>query len=259
MVKRISAMMKPWPKIKVSWLFLPYVLIVIHFHLTTIVSWMFLMILVHEGGHIMVANSYGVKIEKIIIYPFGIVADLANMDDYSTKIEWLIACAGPLFQVGMFILMNICYQYQYLSLHQLNYLQMLNVQLAIFNLLPIFPLDGGRMMRSLFHHFFPYKQAQWLTLVTSLLVFVFVGAFQFVSNPWKVIFLFLYAGYVYHEIQEMELQRLRFYFHRLYQTISYDTKIHTHNDLYRDKSNIIVHKKRRIHEKEWLKRLFHSV
>lgn len=252
-------MKKQWPRIKLSWLWSPYFVLAIRFHFFSLIVWTFFMIAIHELGHILVAQLYKVPISKISIYPFGILADLEDIDDFPTKVEWMIAFAGPFFQIISFILFNILYQYQFLSLNQVNYLQMMNGQLFLFNLMPIYPLDGGRIVRSFFHRVLPYKKAQWMTLAVSVVMAIYLVLQSWISKPWLLIFIVLYVGYMYHQLQEIEFQRLRFYFHRLYQDVNYDTKVHRHNDLYRDKSNILVYKNSRIREKEWLKRLFHSV
>ncbi|MCP9471677.1 MAG: site-2 protease family protein [Nitrospira sp.] len=117
---------------------------------------LFLSVLLHELGHCYVACRYHIPIERITLFVFGGVAQMRK-EAPSPRAEALIAVAGPLVSfvlggvcLGAALLLEITRQGS--SLHGMIVLCILlgavNLQLGLFNLLPGFPLDGGRILRA---------------------------------------------------------------------------------------------------------------
>lgn len=111
----------------------------------------FLSILVHEMSHALVARRYGIPVSSITLFLFGGVSNLGKDPD-SARQEFWIAAVGPITSLGIaaalgagyFILDPIDEGAAGISAH----LAFLNLTLGIFNLVPGFPLDGGRVLRS---------------------------------------------------------------------------------------------------------------
>jgi Zn-dependent protease/CBS domain-containing protein len=119
---------------------------------------LFASLILHELSHSLVARQFGLKVGGITLFVFGGVAEL-EQEPRSPKSEFWIAVAGP---VMSFALAALCYLLLQLvqdngvsgSLKAvLNYLGFINLILAIFNLVPAFPLDGGRILRAVLWHF----------------------------------------------------------------------------------------------------------
>jgi len=115
---------------------------------------LFLSIIAHELSHSVVARRFGIPMKGITLFVFGGVAE---MDDEppSPKAELLMAIAGPIASViigGMFLgLVTVASKLDWRGevIAILSYVGLTNIILAIFNLLPAFPLDGGRVLRAL--------------------------------------------------------------------------------------------------------------
>lgn len=114
---------------------------------------------IHELGHVVMGLIMGLKIEKIEIMPFGLsVSFKLNIDDYKKKIKKgnilqfkkiAIAVAGPLTNLAMLlIVLNTNINLKIVSNEVLAYA---NILIMLFNLLPIYPLDGGRILKELIH------------------------------------------------------------------------------------------------------------
>ncbi len=115
---------------------------------------LFLSIIFHEFFHSLVAKYYGVKIDGITLFIFGGVAEMKK-EMPSAKAEFLVAIAGPLssFLLAIFFLTLSYFWNQSLLpdtfVPLFTYLGWVNALLAIFNCIPAFPMDGGRVLRSI--------------------------------------------------------------------------------------------------------------
>lgn len=113
----------------------------------------FLCLLLHEFGHALVARHYRMPIRGITLFLFGGVAEIGD-EPPSPKSEFLVAVAGPAVSVALAVLLGIL---AWLGFEQgwpplvvigLGYLSAINAMVLAFNLVPAFPLDGGRVFRS---------------------------------------------------------------------------------------------------------------
>lgn len=115
---------------------------------------LFLSIILHELSHSLVGRQYGVSISGITLFIFGGVAEMQE-DSPSPKAEFLMAIAGPLMSIGLGILFYFLYKVSTYAKWPIplngviSYLSLINFVVGIFNLLPGFPLDGGRVLRSI--------------------------------------------------------------------------------------------------------------
>ncbi|HMT28056.1 MAG TPA: M50 family metallopeptidase, partial [Bacteroidia bacterium] len=118
---------------------------------------LFFCVTLHELGHALAAKRYGIKTKDITLYPIGGVARLEKMPEKPIQ-ELVVAFAGPLVNVIiMLLLLPFIYNFQFpenetekaLVIGAANFLPMLgmvNIWLALFNLIPAFPMDGGRVL-----------------------------------------------------------------------------------------------------------------
>ncbi len=113
----------------------------------------FASVLIHELSHAAVANRLGEDVRKITLFIFGGMAHLSG-EPRSASVEFQIAAAGPLTSIGLamifwFVDLGLPHvpDYQLWSA-MFRYLAFINLALALFNLLPGYPLDGGRLLRA---------------------------------------------------------------------------------------------------------------
>ncbi|MBK3333068.1 CBS domain-containing protein [Persephonella atlantica] len=112
---------------------------------------LFASVLLHELSHSLVAIRFGIPVREIDLFIFGGVA-MIEEEAPSPKVEFLVAVAGPVcsFLLSfLFFVIALTYPQDDLFNGIINYLMLVNFALAVFNLVPAFPLDGGRILRSI--------------------------------------------------------------------------------------------------------------
>lgn len=129
-------------------------------------------IIFHEFCHSLVARKFGMPMKGITLFIFGGVAEMGD-EPPTARAEFLMALAGP---VSSFFLSGVFYWLYQLGLNSdwpvpltgvVGYLSLINVVLAGFNLLPAFPLDGGRILRSILWG--AKQDLQWATRISARL------------------------------------------------------------------------------------------
>lgn len=159
---------------------------------------LFLSIIAHEFCHSLVARKSGMPMKGITLFIFGGVAEMGD-EPPSAKAEFLIAVVGPLSSIAIAAIFYGIYQVGIVSdwFQAINgvvaYLAMINGLLAVFNLVPAFPLDGGRILRSVL---WGWKgNLRWATRISSSIgswfgIFLIIMGFirilggNFVGGMW---------------------------------------------------------------------------
>jgi Zn-dependent protease/CBS domain-containing protein len=158
---------------------------------------LFFGVLLHEFGHSLVAMRYGYQIESITLWLFGGVARFTEIPE-DWKQEFTIAVAGPIVSilVGVvsyvgFVVLPLGDAVQFV----LGYLALTNVALAVFNMLPGFPMDGGRVLRALLARNRPHARATQLAAEVGKVFAFLLGLFGLFANLFLVaLAFFIYMG-----------------------------------------------------------------
>jgi len=161
-------------------------------------------VLLHEFGHAFAAMAFGIRTPDITLLPIGGVARLQRMPDHPWQ-ELVVAVAGPLVNVGIaaVLIFLLGQQLAWEHLERLNQpgvawlakLASVNIMLVLFNLIPAFPMDGGRVLRALLAMALPYGRATQIAATIGqglAFVFGFLGLF---TNPMLLfIAFFVFLG-----------------------------------------------------------------
>ncbi len=179
-----------------------------------LVSGVFFFVTVHELCHSLVAKRFGIKVREITLFPIGGVASMSKIPEKPVQ-ELLISLAGPASNVAVIlvfffplkILLGPGVLFHPLSTQSwpltFAYVYWINLALAAFNLLPAFPMDGGRVLRALLASRMGYHKATRIAVSLGhlfALAFVYFGIIKF-NIMLIVIAVFIYMAATNEEMQ----------------------------------------------------------
>ena len=159
---------------------------------------LFVCVLLHEFGHSLVAMRYGYEIESITLWLFGGVARFTEMPE-DWRQELTIAIAGPIVSLGLGVVAYLGFLLLPTALDPVKfvvgYLALTNVVLAVFNMLPGFPMDGGRVLRALLARSRPHAQATKIAAEVGKIFAFLLGIFGLFTNLFLIaLAFFIYIG-----------------------------------------------------------------
>ena len=173
---------------------------------------LFLCVLLHEFGHIFTARAFGVSTPYVTLLPIGGVAQLERIPEEPWE-EFLIAIAGPLVNVVITILLvfvaganlqpNAAVAVDSTQISMVDRLAIVNLFLALFNLIPAFPMDGGRVLRAALASRLGYVRATEISAAIGQFVAFALGFIGLMYNPILIfiaIFVYLAASSESHMV-----------------------------------------------------------
>ncbi|MGD0645350.1 MAG: site-2 protease family protein [Candidatus Bathyarchaeia archaeon] len=172
-----------------------------------LIAFLFVFVLFHELAHSVVARRYDIKVRKIVLYPIGGVSEIEEIPE-NPSIEWRMAAAGPLTSlilgaalVGINFLLPVKIPlFQKVSIifstgNILLDLGYLNLVLGAFNLIPAFPMDGGRVFRALLAERMKFSQATKYAAYIGRIFGIIMAVVGFLFDPLLIIIgVFIYVG-----------------------------------------------------------------
>lgn len=130
---------------------------------------LFVVVIIHELGHVAAASSFRWRVREIRLLPFGGVAEVEEAGDVPAWQELIVVLAGPLQNLLMIGAALLCQSIGIWSDDWASYFVVVNMMIGLFNLLPILPLDGGRLLQILLSTMLPYYRTLHLSYSVSLL------------------------------------------------------------------------------------------
>ncbi len=163
-------------------------------------SYIIVMILVilHEMCHLAMAFYFKFEISKIIVYPIGTCGIIDDLLYKSIKKDLIIILAGPLFHIFLDIILFIL---------NLNNIRMYNKIILLFNLLPIYPLDGAKLIMLMLQAIGDLKKAMYFTLKISLLSLSVLSIYYLQINTFFIIIFLIYNQFIFYRFIRLYIYR----------------------------------------------------
>ncbi len=198
------------------------------------------------------AFLFHIPIKEIYLYPLGGISRFYMDYNISSKIELLVLIMGPIFQqIAYFILLIIIPNKKEL-------IEYYHYHLLVFNLLPVYPLDGGKIVSLFLQVFFPFRISRKIIIIVSfLLVWILCFLYNSFTINKIVMFLFLMV-LIIREWRNIDIVYQRFLFERYLKKYHFSKKkiIYNEQNFWRDTYHMIKNKDNYMMEDEYLKKKY---
>ena len=202
----------------------------------------------HELGHIIMGIIFKWKIEKVIILPVSLQTIFNTKINNNKYEEILVTIMGPVFQTILFLIIK--------DKEILRY----NLMILLFNLLPIVPLDGFKLLKIIFYEIFPFIIVEYMSIVISFLTLISL----IILSKFNLIIILICVIFSFKTIKELENTKYiynKFLFERyLYNPRFSKTKnIKNRRYLYKNHNNTFFSQKYIINEQEIFSKMFDNI
>lgn len=182
-------------------------------------SILFLIVFIHELGHAAAARFFSWKIKRILILPFGGTCEVDEHGNRPIIEELVIVAAGPLQHIwlaaGAFLLETA----GLITMESALLFHKFNLMIFLFNLLPVWPLDGGKFLYLLLSARTPFLHAMKKTLISSVIMLTAIHLIMIIVAPFNlhlwIVVLFLYLS-LWLEWKQVRYAFMRFLLERYY-------------------------------------------
>lgn len=217
------------------------------------------LILVHEFGHYIVAKRLRFNVSEIVIYPYGGITKINDLINKDINSELLIAVSGIFIQLIFYFVIFISYRYGYIREYVMSLFYLYNRQIIVFNLLPIYPLDGSKIVNLVLYKFFNYDMSNKMTIGISIVTIVIIICLDIYNcNYSNIMIISVLINYLIDFYKKLKYLYNKFLLERYMYNIKYKkiSVIDSNNKLYKDRCHIIKTSNGYIKEDVYLRKYF---
>lgn len=211
------------------------------------------LIVIHELGHFLAAKSLGIETDSIYLYPLGGISRINIPLNIPIYKDILILIMGPVFQfISYYMLLYFFNDYELVTRYHIGIL--------LFNMLPIYPLDGGKLLNIIFTCIIPYKISYRIIIYISYLFnIILLFCNDKISINMILIYIVLIAIIRKEQLKESMVYN-KFLLERHLNNYKYKKSkiIKNVNSFYRTKNNILYDGKHYYDEKELLRKKYQN-
>lgn len=210
----------------------------------------FIILIIHELGHFFLMKLLNINVQSITIYPYGgMIKSNMLINTNSLKVI-LISLGGVINQLLLWIIIYIFFKLSFINIYYYNIFLKYNFFIMIFNLLPIYPLDGYKLLNSFFELFISFKKSIYISFIINIISLILFFAYLYiyrVSNYLIIVFLLVN---LFNYIKEIKYIINKFYVERIIYDLKYRGLISVNNKemMYKNRLNYICG----INEKNYL-------
>lgn len=146
----------------------------------------FIIILWHELGHFLMAKYFNWQVDSVVLWVFG---GVMKTDEHGTTHLYediLVTIAGPIQHLFIFLLLIGLQTFEFVSPALIQTIHFYNFVILLFNLLPIYPLDGGKLLFYLLSLYLPFRKAHYFIIIFSMISVITFIVIQLVFYPFTL-------------------------------------------------------------------------
>lgn len=212
--------------------------------------------LIHEMSHILVAKIFKLKINYIVLYPTGFQADIENLDHLKPIPQILVIIAGPLSYFITLFIANYLLKINTISVFGYQTILEYNFVILVFNLLPLYPLDGGKLLDIILATILDEKITRIVRSIISFFVLIIFASMVKTLGDLTM-FILLVLTFI-STIKNFKKDYFSYLIKRKFEKFKYPDKINNKLCIYRYKNNWFLKKSIFYNEQEIIKSILEN-
>lgn len=217
------------------------------------------LIIIHEMGHIVISKILSYKIDKVIIYPYGGFVKLNTRINTKIENDLLVAISGIIMQSIYFGIIFFLYRNGIVREYIYSLFLLYHKSMLIFNLLPIYPLDGAKIVNLILSKYFSFNIANYISIVISLITVIFFLYSDIYENNYSIILIIgVLMKNIYKFYKDISYIYNRFILERYLFKFNYKKKaiIKNKDKMYKNRVHIFNDNGKLMNEKEYISTFF---
>lgn len=201
----------------------------------------YLILFFHELGHLILMKYFKINIKSIIFYPYGgmIKSDmLINTNSYKVL---LISLGGVIIQILLFFISFLLYRFNIIPLDLYKLFLKYNTYIILFNLLPMYPLDGIKILSSILEIFISFKLSLIISIFFNFIVLILFFYYLYINSISNYLIIIFLVLSILKYIKSLKYIMNKFYLERILYKFNFKglKSINNINKIYKNKLNYI--------------------
>lgn len=201
----------------------------------------YFILILHEMGHYVFLRYYNIEVNHITLYPYGGMINSNMLINTNSKKVLIISLGGIFMQLFLYLIIFLIYSLGFINYNLYGMFIKYNLYIILFNLIPIYPLDGFKILNSLLELVLSFKVSLKISIIFNFVFIILFFLYLFIFNISNyIIVIFLLCNLVNY-IKSIKYIINKFYLERIIYDIKYDGMISVNNKdaMYKNKYNYI--------------------
>lgn len=201
----------------------------------------YFILIVHELGHYILFKYYNINVNKITLYPYGGMIDNNMLINTNSKKVLIISLGGIFIQIVLYLIIYLLFKVGFIDYNFYKMFFKYNLYIILFNLIPIYPLDGFKILNSVLELVLSFKLSLKISIIFNFVFIILFFLYLYIFNVNNyVIVIFLLCNLINY-IKSIKYIINKFYLERMIYDIKYDglISVDSKDNMYKNKYNYI--------------------
>lgn len=201
----------------------------------------YFILIVHELGHYILFKYYNINVNKITLYPYGGMIDNNMLINTNSKKVLIISFGGIFIQIILYLIIYLLFKVGFIDYNFYKMFVSYNLYIILFNLIPIYPLDGFKILNSVLELVLSFKLSLKISIIFNFVFIILFFLYLYIFNINNyVIVIFLLCNLINY-IKSIKYIINKFYLERMIYDIKYDglISVDSKDNMYKNKYNYV--------------------
>lgn len=201
----------------------------------------YVILFVHEFGHFFLMKYYKIHVNSITMFPYGGMIKSTMLINTNSMKVLIISLGGVLSQLLLWIIIYIFYKLSIINCYYYDIFFKYNLYLILFNLIPLYPLDGFKILNSILELFISFKSSIIISLIINLVFLIIFFVYLYINRISNYIIIIFLLFSLIKYFKDLKYLIHKFYIERIIYNIKFDglRSVYDYNKMYKNDYNYI--------------------